>query len=86
MLKITRETNHQFGTLLRLEGKLTGPWVETLAVLCAPIELTRIALDLSHLHYVDQDGCRLLTKMIEQGVQVVAASGFIKELLHLEKR
>jgi anti-anti-sigma regulatory factor len=87
MLKITRETNSRFRTVLRLEGKLSGPWVESFAQLCSSGELDRPAgLDLASVQYVDEAGQRLLLALLDNGFQLVAASGFVKELLHLENR
>jgi ABC-type transporter Mla MlaB component len=42
-------------------------------------------LDLSGLTYVDQAGTRLLKEFLRRGVAVTACSGFVAELLHLEK-
>ena len=88
MLKITRSTDNGSALLVKLEGKLLQPWVEELARVCTPPAGTvvGIRLDLSAVTFVDEAGVRLLRELLDRGVGVAAASGFVTELLRLEKR
>jgi hypothetical protein len=87
MLRITCETSARFRTLFRLEGKLSGPWVESFAQVCSAAEVSPpVGIDLTSVQYVDGAGKRLLQELLQRGTHVVGASGFVKELLHLENR
>ncbi|MBI1915352.1 MAG: STAS domain-containing protein [Planctomycetes bacterium] len=87
MLKITRVLDGESGLLLRLEGKLLGPWVEELAGVCTePDRPCRVRLDLSAVTFVDVSGERILRALMDRGVVIAAASGFVAALLRLEDR
>ncbi len=88
MLKITRITGNGSALLVKLEGKLLQPWVGELAQVCTPSAGTvaRVRLDLAAVTFVDEAGVRLLRELLDRGVGVAAASGFVTELLRLEKR
>ena len=88
MLRITEITDGGPGVLLKLEGKLRGPWVEVLSRVCS--ELSRgkprvIRLDLSAVTFLDEAGTRLLRELM-QGGAAVTASRFVAELLRREDR
>jgi ABC-type transporter Mla MlaB component len=87
MLRIT-ETADGPGTLLRLEGKLTGPWVEELGRACEAQagRPAGVSLDLSAVTFVDPSGVNLLRELTALGVSVRAASRFVAELLRREGR
>jgi anti-anti-sigma regulatory factor len=88
MLRIT-EVADGLGLLLKLEGKLREPWVEELARAARRPLLEGhgpIRLDLASVTFADEAGVRLLRELLQQGVQVAAASGFIEALLRLEDR
>jgi ABC-type transporter Mla MlaB component len=87
MLRIT-ETADGPVTLLRLEGKLTGPWVEELGRACKAQadQPVGVSLDLSAVTFVDPSGVLLLRELIDWGVCVRAASRFVAELLRQEGR
>jgi anti-anti-sigma regulatory factor len=88
MLKITRIADDRLGVLLKLEGKLLEPWVGELIQVCEQpaAGMNRIRLDLSAVTFVDEAGVRLLRELLDRGVAVAAASGFVAELLRMEKR
>jgi anti-anti-sigma regulatory factor len=88
MLRITQLTENGAGLLVKVEGKLLQPWVEELARACTPPAVTTacIRLDLSAVTFVDEAGVRLLRELVDRGVGVSAASGFVAELLRREKR
>jgi hypothetical protein len=73
MLKITVNANAK-STVLKLEGKLTGPWVEELERTWNSITLSpqarRAMVDLGGVTFVDLRGKLLLTKMHLAGVEL----------------
>lgn len=82
MLKIT-ETAKGGQRVLRLEGKLMGPWVEELLQACQTQaqESPGCALDLFGVTFVDERGLRALHELSDQGVTLQSLSGFVAELL-----
>jgi anti-anti-sigma regulatory factor len=89
MLRITAVADGSSGTLLKLEGKLRGPWVEELARAARLLMAEGngpIRLDLSAVTFVDEAGVRLLRELMCQGVAIAATSGFVAALLRLEDR
>lgn len=88
MLKITRIAENGAGLLVKLEGKLLQPWLGELTQVCMQptIGTIRIRLDLSAITFVDEAGVRLLHELLDRGVGIAAVSGFVAELLRLEKR
>ncbi len=81
MLRITLST-HRSPHLI-LEGRLIGPWVAELraAVSTARSAAGSVKLDLSGIHFVDNEGLMLLRRLAEEGVALSNASPFIQELL-----
>ncbi len=86
MLRIHDVSDADQAPTLRLEGKLMGLWVDVLRDTCRlqarPFESLR--LDLSAITFVDAAGAELLSDLIRQGTQIIACSGYIAELLHME--
>jgi hypothetical protein len=85
MLRITRiEGTHPTQTI-RLEGKLLWPWVDEVHKACASgtDPAGRASLDLSALTFVDAAGEELLRELIGQGIEVVACSNYVAELLRI---
>jgi anti-anti-sigma regulatory factor len=87
MLRINRVSHPDQPTTLKLEGKLLGPWVDVLRDACSSpaFPSDRVRLDLSAVQFVDAAGARLLEELIGEGVQIIACSGYIAELLHVEE-
>jgi ABC-type transporter Mla MlaB component len=83
MLRITR-TDDAGRTLLKLEGKLLAAWTTELLAQ-APRSATRLGLDLSGVTFVDDAGRALLLDLISRGATVSGCSGYLSELLHVEK-
>jgi ABC-type transporter Mla MlaB component len=88
MLRITQATGNDSATILRLEGKLRGPWVPELAraleeLACSPDQLR---LDLSAVTFVDGPGVALLRDLLDRGAQLGPCSPLVAELLHVEGR
>jgi ABC-type transporter Mla MlaB component len=85
MLKITIEKG-ETETYLILEGSLTGAWVAELykAVIDRLTTTEVIRLELSNVHYVNEQGLTLLRDLTKWGVTLSRISPFIKELLKVE--
>jgi ABC-type transporter Mla MlaB component len=80
MLRITETDVTVDGTKLSLDGKLVGPWVGELKMLCEPI-LARgeqIQIDLGGVSSLDSDGIELLRMLQAKGAILVNCSPFIK--------
>ena len=83
MLRLTRIAGTHGTQVMKLEGKLLGPWVAEVREACTAgtDSPSQISLDLSALIFVDAAGLRLLRDLIAQGIEVVASSGYVAELL-----
>ncbi len=88
MLKITTLT-HAESTVLRLEGRLGGPWVRELELCWDSTVATTdhpLSVDLSAVTYVDPEGKDLLKKLHQQGAILVASgcltSCIVNEIVH----
>ena len=86
MLMITQSQAGDLTRTLKLEGNLLGPWIGELESACRSTQGTsgRVRLDLFGLTFVDAEGARFLEGLIRDGASVIACSGFVAELLHLE--
>lgn len=87
MLRITRIESKDSAVTLKLDGKLLEPWVAELLRFYGSTSdpSGRTVLDLSGLTFVDQAGAKVLRDLVSRGVAISACSGFIGELLQLEK-
>lgn len=93
MLKITTLLTAK-STVLRLEGRLAGLWVQELERCWDSTVGTTIdhplSLDLSAVTYVDSDGKDLLKKIHQQGAKLVASgcltSCIVNEIVHVARR
>jgi anti-anti-sigma regulatory factor len=93
MLKITTLMNAE-STVLRLEGRLGGPWVLELERCWASTVGTTtnrtLSVDLSAVTYVDSDGKDLLKKIHQQGAKLVASgcltSCIVNEIVQVARR
>jgi hypothetical protein len=83
MLRIVRIDTAHGDCLLRLEGRLIGPWVDELRRSCddAGARANHVALDLVHLSFADRDGLRLLQALTERGIALLNSSPFVAEQL-----
>ena len=88
MLRITHTRGHDSVLILRLEGKLLGPWVAELARSCNELLCSAncLRLDLSAVTFVDGPGVALLRDLLGRGATLAACSGLVAELLHVERR
>ena len=83
MLRIT--TEHQGGTVvLRLEGRLRGPWVDALRESWQRVREAdghaKIELQLVDVPLVDAPGKTLLGQMHDAGVEIVAYGALTKAI------
>jgi hypothetical protein len=83
VLRLTRIAGTHWAQIIKLEGKLVGPWVDEVSKACAAgaDPSNRINLDLSALIFVDAAGERLLRELIARGIEVVACSSYVAALL-----
>jgi ABC-type transporter Mla MlaB component len=84
MLRITVKNGKQ-PTILKLEGKLAGPWVDELLRTWSELKVKRpgltASLDLSDVSYVDADGRMMLSWMFRKGVKVQNANLMTKYIM-----
>ena len=82
MLRIT--TRHEAGTLvLKLEGRLSGPWVAELAECWRGFRAAResaIRVELADVPFVDAAGKALLSRMHRAGVAIDARGCLTKDI------
>ena len=80
MVRITETDVTVDGTKLRLDGKLGGPWVREMRLVCDPIlaKGQQIQIDCSGVSSLDSDGIALLQRLQGEGVTLVNCSLFIK--------
>ena len=73
MLRITLQNGSRPATL-KLEGKLSGPWVDELARVWEKFTANDpgkvITLDLSEVSFIDSAGKKLLSSLVEKGAEL----------------
>ncbi|MGO8817696.1 MAG: hypothetical protein ACLQVG_23870 [Terriglobia bacterium] len=84
MLKITIEKNSK-STTLRVEGRLIGPWVDELerawrGVTSDPAD-GRVAIDLTDVTFVGEEGKKLLEEMYGEGAKLKASGCATRRLV-----
>jgi anti-anti-sigma regulatory factor len=86
MLRITSVPVSENATVLKLEGKLLGPWIGELnaASLKADLENRPVILDLSSLSFVDTQGIATLHELRKRGYQFEGCSALVIRLLQGE--
>jgi len=76
MLKITVQNGSQ-PTTIKLEGKLSGPWVSELARawdgLASGKPHGTLTVDLSEVTFIDSAGKKLLSSLVDNGAKLQAA-------------
>jgi hypothetical protein len=84
MLRITVVESSSNAVRLRVEGRMTGCWVEEVRRSCDLHALSdgiRITLDLADLSFVDADGIELLKELRSHCVTLLSPSPFVAEQL-----
>jgi ABC-type transporter Mla MlaB component len=80
MLRISEINSALDGRKLRLDGSVTGPWVQELKLTCEPLlaEGEAMQLDCGGVSFVDAVGIALLQRLQARGATVVNCSPFLK--------
>ena len=83
MLKLTRLSRTVRALTIKLEGELLEPWVPTVRDACKQRgpRSGRLLLDLAAVSFADAAGVRLLRDLVGEGVEIIACSAFVGELL-----
>ena len=89
MLRISRETtaDNENEVLLRIEGQVTGLWVEEVRRTCYEAigvngrRGNPLMLDLADVSFIDADGVALLRELAARGAGLVNGSLFVMEQL-----
>jgi anti-anti-sigma factor len=89
MLRISRETtaDSKDAVLLRLEGQVTGLWVEEVRRTCDEAIGVNdrggnpLVLDLTDVSFIDTDGVALFRELAARGANLVNGSLFVMEQL-----
>lgn len=87
MLIVTCSEGCDATLTFRLEGKLLQAWVAEFesAYRSSQVSPDHVCLDLRALTFVDAEGARFLGNLIREGARVTTCSGFVAEMLHLER-
>jgi len=83
LLKISTAHADPRSIVLKLEGKLSGGWVELLRETCAhhrQRDDRALVLDVSAVSYASSDGVSLLIQLLEKGITCDAWPPFLREL------
>ena len=84
MLRITVVESSNTTVALRVEGRITGPWVEELRTACNLHTLAdevQLSLDLADISFADATGIALLRELRNRGVDLVDTTPFLTEQL-----
>lgn len=83
MLKITRVVQSSQEIALKLDGSVTGQWIELLRESAESVlaERLRLTLDLENICFIDCEGLALIKNLMGQGVRQVNAPLFVAEQL-----
>jgi anti-anti-sigma regulatory factor len=83
MLRITSIESGNHKVVLRLEGRVSGPWVSELGEACekALSVDSALLLNLAEVSFLDNAGLHLLTRLQKRGVELVDCSMFVAEQL-----
>jgi len=81
MLKITSVTSLDQEVILRMDGSVTGPWVELLRTSAESVVEVGIGLtlDLENVYFLDCEGVALLKNLIKSGTQLKNVPPFVAE-------
>ncbi len=93
MLRITR-IESDATVKFKLEGKLTGPWVQEMSRCCQPdmadVGGKQIIVDLTHVTFIDTEGRRLLGRLHSVHAELLATApftrAFVEEITGIGKR
>ena len=83
MLRVTVVESSRSAIILRVEGRLTGSWVEELRRACdlqTPDEV-QLSLELADVSFADASGIVLLKELRSRGVGLIRTTPFMAEQL-----
>jgi len=84
MLRITVLESSSKAVRLRVEGRVTGRWLEELRICCDAHALSdgvRLTLDLADVSFIDPAGIELLKELRTRCVTLLSPSPFVAEQL-----
>ena len=84
MLRITVVESSEIAVTLRVEGRITGPWVEELRTVCnvhTSSDDVQLSLDLADIAFVDTAGVSLLKELRSRGIGLIHTTPFLAEQL-----
>jgi len=85
MLKISRTQPGRHRVVLRLEGRVVGPWVAELSRTCESVlaegPRLQLRLRLADVEFMDTEGVALLASLRERGVSLLDCPPFAAEQL-----
>jgi ABC-type transporter Mla MlaB component len=84
MLRITVVESSRVAVILRVEGRITGPWVEELRTACNVHTFpdhVQLSLDLADISFTDTAGIALLRELRSRGVGFSRTTPFLAEQL-----
>lgn len=81
MLRILEEKTTDNSTILRLDGRIVGQWVEVLRESCEQAFQSNgsLALDLTGVNFADHEGVRLLRQLDQRQIKLINCSPFLQE-------
>jgi len=88
LLRISQTDAATAGTKLLLEGKLIGPWVEELRLLCEPMVLSgeSVEIDCAGIDFTDRDGLALLRGLQTRRAVLVNCSPYLQLQLRQDEK
>ncbi len=83
MLRISQVDAGNQLVVLRLEGRVAGPWVSELSEACANLlrQGRHLRLDLGEVSFVDSSGVTLISGLKALGISLDECSPFVAEQL-----
>jgi ABC-type transporter Mla MlaB component len=84
MLRITVVESSKVAVTLRVEGRITGPWVEELRTACNVHSFpddVHVSLELADVSFADSAGVALLRELLNRGVGLIRTTPFLAEQL-----
>ena len=84
MLRITVVESSKIALTLRVEGRITGPWVEELRTACNVHNFpddVQLSLELADISFADTAGIALLRELRNTGVGFIRTTPFLSEQL-----
>jgi hypothetical protein len=84
MLRITLVESSKIAVTLRVEGRITGPWIEELRTACDVHALpddVQVSLELADISFADHAGISLLRELRNRGVSFIRTTPFLDEQL-----